>query len=69
MTPAHTTTLASRLAEQNKLPEAVTAYNKAVEIDPNDASAYYNMGITLVKQKKLDEAVTAYHKAIETRPE
>ena len=27
--------------------EAVESYRKAIEIDPKDASAYYNMGIAL----------------------
>ena len=32
------------LKGQNKLDEAIVAYRKAIEINPNHASAYYNIG-------------------------
>ncbi|MBD2644553.1 tetratricopeptide repeat protein, partial [Aphanizomenon sp. FACHB-1401] len=53
---------------QKKLDGAVTAYQKAIELDPNYAIAYNNLGNALYYQKKLDGAVTAYQKAIELDP-
>ncbi|MEH2049548.1 tetratricopeptide repeat protein, partial [Nostoc sp.] len=41
---------------------------KAIQIDPNYATAYYNLGITLYEQKKLDAAVAAFQKAIQIDP-
>ena len=51
--------------EQKKLDEAVTAFQKAIELDPKLAIAYYKLGIALYDQKKLDAAVVAFQKAIE----
>ena len=56
------------LRKQGKLEEAITAYKKAIELDPNDAAAYGNLGIALRKQGKLEEAITAYKQAIELNP-
>jgi tetratricopeptide (TPR) repeat protein len=37
-------------AVQNNYPEAMRCYQKAIEIDPNLAAAYNNMGIIYGKQ-------------------
>jgi superkiller protein 3 len=50
------------------LDEAVTSYSKAIELDPKNAKAYNNLGISLRKQKKLDEAIASYTKAIRINP-
>ena len=50
------------------LDAAVAAYQKAIQLNPNDADAYYNLGIALSDQKKLDAAVAAYQKAIQLNP-
>ena len=56
------------LTQQNKYDEAVAKYEKAIEIDPRDAIAYFNWGVVLSEQKKYDEAVAKYQKAIELDP-
>jgi tetratricopeptide (TPR) repeat protein len=56
------------LCDQKKLPEAIAAYHKAIELDQKDALAYNNLGIALREQKKLPEAIAACHKAIELHP-
>ncbi|MEH2338683.1 tetratricopeptide repeat protein [Nostoc sp.] len=46
----------------------MTAYRKAIQIDPNYVNAHVNLGFTLQAQGKLDEAITAYRKAIQIDP-
>ena len=56
------------LAEQGKIPEALDAVNKALEIDPNCAAAWNCKGATLQRQGKLTEALEAVNKALEIDP-
>ncbi|OKH44640.1 hypothetical protein NIES2130_37820 [Scytonema sp. HK-05] len=46
----------------------MAAYNKAIQLNPNDATAYNNLGNALREQNKLDEAIAAYNKAIQLNP-
>jgi len=48
--------------------DPITAYRKAIELNPNYADAYNGLGNALYNQKKLDEAIAAYRKAIELNP-
>jgi predicted O-linked N-acetylglucosamine transferase (SPINDLY family) len=57
------------LQKQNKLEEAIEAYNKVLVIKPDYADAYYNMGIALQEQNKLEEAIEAYNKALSFKPD
>lgn len=43
-------------------------YRRIIQIDPKDASAYYNLGNALRKQGKLNEAIAAYRQAIQLNP-
>jgi tetratricopeptide (TPR) repeat protein/Leucine-rich repeat (LRR) protein/tRNA A-37 threonylcarbamoyl transferase component Bud32 len=54
------------LYNQKKLDEAVKAFRKALEIQP-EATTYNNLGLALANQKKLGEAVKAYRKAIDLK--
>jgi len=50
--------------------EAITAYHKAIELNPQYATAHYNLGLTYYYGKKMyDEAIAAYKKAIEIDPQ
>ena len=53
---------------QNKNKEALAAFNKATEIDPNYAEAYYEAGEALARLERNDEAITKYKRAIELKP-
>ena len=55
--------------EQGRLQEAVEAYEKALNIWPDSAALYYNMGVDFKKQGKLDKAIEAYNKAIAIKPD
>jgi len=46
----------------------VASYKKAIEIDPNNANAYINMGFALSNLGRKEEAVASYKKAIEIDP-
>jgi tetratricopeptide (TPR) repeat protein len=50
------------------LDQAITDYNKALELNPNLASAYNNLGAIFVQKDQFDRAMTAYNKAIELDP-
>ena len=55
--------------DQGKLDQAMAAYRQAIQIKPDYAEAYYNLGNTLKKQCKLDEARAAYCKVILIKPD
>jgi tetratricopeptide (TPR) repeat protein len=44
------------------------AFDKAIEINPQNSLAWYNKGITLRHLNKYEEAIKAYEKAIESNP-
>ena len=45
-------------------PEAQTAFEKAIQIEPTYAEAYHNLGLAFASQNKLDQAVLNYRKAL-----
>ena len=61
--------MGNALNDQGKLEEASKAYNKALNIKPDYANAYYNLGITFQTQGKLEEAIEAYNKALTIKPD
>jgi len=58
-----------KLAEENKINEAVQAFQRAVDLKQDFAEAYMNLGILLFRQQKDDEAEKAFLKALELKPE
>jgi tetratricopeptide (TPR) repeat protein len=56
------------LYDQGKYDEAVQAYDKAIEVNPENADTWYNKGLALERQNKYNEAIQAYDKAIELDP-
>ncbi len=55
-------------AKKGNNEDALTAYEKALEIDPRHTSAWNNKGIVLSRMKKYEEAITCYDVAIEIDP-
>ena len=41
---------------QDKLEDAIVSYNKALQIDPSSADAWFNKGISLKKKGQIEEA-------------
>jgi FimV-like protein len=53
----------------NRTEDAEAAFQKAIELDPADASGYEQLARLYAKTGRLNEAVTTYEKAIKARPE
>src|SRR5947207_1423148 len=48
--------------------EALAAYQQALQLDPDYAKAYNNMGYVLNEIKRYEEALAAYEQAIRLNP-
>ena len=59
---------ASRLADKNPK-EARSLLLKAIELDPHNASAQFQLGLTLTALKDSPKAIEAYRKAVELDPQ
>ncbi|NES03749.1 MAG: tetratricopeptide repeat protein [Okeania sp. SIO2F4] len=59
---------ANQLKRAGRLDEAIALYHQVIEINPNFAWAYNNLGDAFVKQGNSDEAVVKYRRAIEINP-
>ncbi|NET43894.1 MAG: tetratricopeptide repeat protein [Okeania sp. SIO2B3] len=59
---------ANQLKRAGRLDEAIALYHQLIEINPNFAWAYNNLGDAFVKQGNFDEAAVEYQKAIEINP-
>jgi tetratricopeptide (TPR) repeat protein len=49
--------------------EAVLAFKKSADIEPNDPRTYYNCGLTLGKVGRLEEAAIFFKQALELKPD
>jgi tetratricopeptide (TPR) repeat protein len=52
-----------------KYSRAVASYSRAIELDPEVASAYYNRGLAHAELGDYDEAISNYTRAIDLDPE
>jgi tetratricopeptide (TPR) repeat protein len=57
------------LFAQDKLDEAVAAYQRALDEDPNYADALHALAMTYAHQEKLDQAIETGKRLIEVAPE
>ena len=49
--------------------KAISFYLKAIELKPDYAEAYYNLGLAYKNQGNLTKAIESYKKAIEVDPD
>jgi Flp pilus assembly protein TadD len=56
------------LLQEERLDEAITHYQKALEINPDNAEAHNNLGNALQQKGKLDEAISHFQQAAEINP-
>ena len=54
--------------EQGNFTQAISDYNKAIELDPEYAEAYTNRGVVYAKQGNFTQAMSDFTKAIELNP-
>lgn len=59
---------AEAFRELGKYDEAIVAYQKAIEADPNYASAHYGLGLSYEQLNKFEEARKQYQKTLELNP-
>ena len=59
---------ANQLKRMGRLDEAIALYHQAIEINPNFAWAYHNLGDALAKKDSWDEASSFYQKAVKINP-
>jgi len=52
-----------------KSEEAIAVYQKILEINPNVAAVYCNLGCIWQMQGKFEEAIAAYQRAIKLKPD
>lgn len=56
-------------ADMGDLDEAVEAFHKAIQLDPDHTRAYGDLGLVLRRQEHFKEAEDAFRKQIEVEPE
>ncbi len=54
--------------EMQKFDEAITAYTKAIEKNPNDFAFYNNRGVAFHAKGDYEQAIADYTKAVELNP-
>ena len=54
--------------EENEFDNAILKFKKAIEIDPNFAFAWDNLGVSFRKTSQYEAAIKAYKKSLEINP-
>src|SRR5579875_3068244 len=63
------TSLGISLAHQNKFQEAIGAYKKALQVNPNVPQAELNLGLAYFKSGALNKAIAPLQEASKAMPE
>jgi len=61
--------LGSALFQKGRVDEAITYYQKALQINPDCSEAHNNLGEALCQKGKVDEAIVHFQKALENQPD
>ncbi|MCL2932613.1 MAG: tetratricopeptide repeat protein [Trichodesmium sp. MAG_R03] len=62
-------TTGNQLLREGQLEEAIASYEKAIELNPQFAWCYQNLGDALEKTGRIDEAITVFRRAVANCPE
>ena len=49
--------------------DSIVSYKKALEINPNDADTFNNLGIAFDEHERLDDAIQSYRQALSIQPD
>ena len=49
--------------------QAISSYNKAIEIDVNNAFSWFNLGLTFADLERYDHATEAYNRGLKIAPD
>jgi Flp pilus assembly protein TadD len=60
--------LGNDLLQKERLDEAITCFQQALQIKPDYADAHYNLGNVLQQKGRVDEAIAHYQKALQINP-
>jgi len=60
--------LGSVLSQKGQIDAAMIQFQKALDINPSDASALNNLGLALFQKGRIDEAVSQYKMALQNDP-
>ena len=55
-------------AREGQYDQAISDFNKALEINPRDANAYNNRGVAYARKDQYDQAISDFNKALEINP-
>ena len=61
--------LGAALQELGQFEEAVQAFDRAIQLNPDNAEAHSNRGVALQRQGRLEEAVQSIDRAIQLNPD
>jgi tetratricopeptide (TPR) repeat protein len=61
--------LGTVLGQKGRVDEAITQFQRALQIKPDSAKIHYNLGVALSQKGRMDEAITHYQKALEIKPQ
>ena len=63
------TMLGKRYTRQKAYPQAIDAYNKAVELDPTASDAFFNLGFIYAATGKFEAAEKAFKQVVSLKPD
>ncbi|MCE9520598.1 MAG: tetratricopeptide repeat protein [Verrucomicrobia bacterium] len=65
---AHNNLGYSTFIHEGRVDEAISHYQKALELSPNYADAHNNLAVALLDKGRVDDALTHFQKALELKP-
>jgi hypothetical protein len=60
--------LGSALAQQNRVNEAIPAFERAIALSPDDARAHFNLGVALQMSGRAEEARQSFERTLTLSP-